>query len=79
MFRVVFTKVALKALRRMPQNTARLIRKKIDQLASDPQSPGNQVTHLTNRPEYRLRIGDWRVIYDLREQELVILVLKIAP
>lgn len=78
-YRVVFTKESLKALRRMPSNHARLIRKKIDQLAADPKALANQVIRLTNRPEYRLRIGDWRVIFDVREHDLVILVLKIAP
>jgi len=79
MYQVVFTKASIKALRRMPRNMAGLIRKKIDLLAADPKAFGNQVIRLTNRPEYRLRVGDWRVVFDIREQELVILVLKIAP
>jgi mRNA-degrading endonuclease RelE of RelBE toxin-antitoxin system len=36
------------------------------------------VTKLQNRPGYRLRVGDWRVIYDVQEGEMIILVLKVG-
>ncbi|MBC8229087.1 type II toxin-antitoxin system RelE/ParE family toxin [bacterium] len=38
----------------------------------------SNVTKLQNRPGYRLRVGDWRVIYDIREEELIILVLNVG-
>jgi mRNA interferase RelE/StbE len=38
----------------------------------------NNVTKLQNRDGFRLRIGDWRVIYEVQDQQLVILVLKIG-
>jgi len=28
---------------------------------------------------YRLRVGDWRIIYAIQNEELIILVIKIAP
>lgn len=37
----------------------------------------NSVTKQQNRPGYRLRAGDWRVIYELEDDKLIILVLKI--
>jgi mRNA interferase RelE/StbE len=40
-----------------------LIRSKIEQYADDPASLANNVLKLQNRPGYRLRIGDWRVIF----------------
>jgi len=63
----------------MPKNVARLIREKLDQIASDPYAKHNNVTKLQNRPGYRLRVGDWRVIYEIEAERLVILVLKIGP
>ncbi len=30
------------------------------------------------RPGYRLRVGDWRVIYEIKGDELIILVLRIG-
>ena len=73
-----YTKAALKALTRIPQKTAQLIREKIRQCAADPSSLANNVKKLQGREdEYRLRVGDWRVIFT---QDGVILdVLGVAP
>lgn len=79
MYRVVFTKQVDKVLRKMPRNQMQLIREKLNQLAEDPYAPNNNVTKLQNRPGYRLRIGNWRVIYELLDEQLVIVVLKVGP
>ena len=79
MYRIVFTKQADRALRKMSRNQARLIREKLDQLAQDPHARNPNLTRLQGRPGYRLRVGDWRVIYELEDDLLVVLVLKIAP
>ncbi len=79
MYHILFTKQADKALRKMPRNTAQLIRGKLDQLAEDPFARNPNVTRLQGRLGYRLRVGNWRVIYELEEDQLIILVLRIAP
>lgn len=61
----------------MPANTARLIRGKIEQYASDPASMANNVRKLQGRDGYRLRVGDWRVIFD--QDGVVLDVLQIGP
>jgi mRNA interferase RelE/StbE len=63
----------------MPANTARTIRSKIDHLARDPYAPNNNALRLTGRDGYRLRVGDWRVIYELDDARRVLTVLRIAP
>ena len=75
---MVFAKDAQKALLRLPKNTAVLIRQKLEQLAVDPYAPHLNAKKLQNRSGYRLRIGDWRVIYEIQNDELIILVLKVA-
>ena len=62
----------------MPRNQSKLIQKKLITLATDPYSQNNNATKLQNRDGYRLRIGDWRVIYEIVDDKLVILVMKIA-
>lgn len=75
---IAFSKDALRALLRMPVNTARLIRGKLDQYAADPASLGNNVTSLKGeRGVLRLRVGDWRVLFT--ETGEVIAVIRVAP
>ena len=78
MYRILFAKSADKALRRMPRDNARRIRERLDRIAEDPYAKHPSVTKLQNRPGYRLRVGDWRVICEIEGQELVILVLRIG-
>lgn len=76
--RVEYGREAAQTLMRIDRTTAKRIRMKIDQLASDPVSLANSVTALKGETGLmRLRLGDWRVIYtaDL----VVLLVLKVAP
>ncbi|NIM06697.1 MAG: type II toxin-antitoxin system RelE/ParE family toxin [Armatimonadetes bacterium] len=63
----------------MPRNLAFRIRGKLEQLAENPYARNPHITKLQNRPGHRLRVGDWRVICEVRGEELIILVLKIAP
>jgi mRNA interferase RelE/StbE len=74
---VRYTKTALKALTRMPTVAARLIRSKIEQYAEAPASLANNVKKLQGRDGYRLRVGDWRVIFD--QDGVVLDVLQIGP
>jgi mRNA interferase RelE/StbE len=77
-YKIVFAKEAQKALLRMPKKAALVIRQKLEQLATDPYASNPNAKKLQNRSGYRLRIGDWRVIYEIQNDQLVILVLKIA-
>jgi len=63
----------------MPRSTAQRICEKIELLAEDPDPPSPNVRKLKGRPGYQLRVGDWRIIYEIRKEELIILILKIAP
>ena len=61
---------ARKALLR--SNKRELILEKLHLLASDPISQANNVTRLRNRPEYRLRVQDWRVIFIKKNDEIIV-------
>jgi mRNA interferase RelE/StbE len=79
MYQIKYQPQAVKSLLKMPRNTARLIRAKIEHLAEAPYAPNNNVRKLEGEKGYRLRIGDWRVIYELQDDRLVIIVVKIKP
>ena len=66
-------------LRRLPNNVAKIIVGKINQLAENPHAPNNNITRLTGEPGYRLRVGNWRVLYEIDDNLLVIEIIKIGP
>lgn len=74
---IEFTREARKALKAMPRNMRELVLGKIDGLAADPLRAPN-VKKLVGRPGYRLRVGDWRVIYTLDAGRLVVRVPDIG-
>lgn len=65
-------------LRRIDAATSKRIRAKVKQLAADPDSLSNNVRRLVGEDNlWRLRVGDWRVIYTM---DLVILsVTSVSP
>lgn len=56
----------------MAQNIAN----KIKELAGNPQVMRN-VKKITDHPGYRLRVGDWRVVYTINDNELLIHVINV--
>ncbi len=58
---------------------AKTIREKLEAIAVDPYAEHPNAKKLQGREGYRLRVGDWRVIYEIQNDQLVILVLKVAP
>jgi mRNA interferase RelE/StbE len=78
MYRIEFTRQADKQLRRLPREVARNIFKKLELLAGNPYAQNNNVKKLVERSGYRLRVGDWRVIYEVEDDRLVILVVAVG-
>ncbi len=79
MFEVIYEKQAERTLMKLPKNLGDRIRKKLSIIAQNPYEQHNNVTKLKDRPGYRLRVGDWRVIYRILDGQVCILVVKIAP
>lgn len=52
--------------------------KKIKQIAVNPYAANSNLTKLQGREGYRLRIGNWRVIYELRDEQLIMLCLDVG-
>lgn len=75
---VVYTPEALKALSRMDREIAGRVRSKILALARDPAAPNNNVKKLVGIGGYRLRVGDWRVVYSLERKVLTVIVVRVG-
>jgi mRNA interferase RelE/StbE len=76
-WRVVILRQPEKILARLPMDLRQRLAKAIDKLESDPHPAGSE--RLTGYDLYRLRVGDWRIIYQLEEDKLLILVLEVGP
>ena len=76
-YQVVYQPSAERQLRKLPRALQRRILNKTDTLAIDPLPHG--VEKLSGESDlWRIRIGDYRVIYHLRHKQLLVLVLKIG-
>lgn len=79
MHRVVTTQSFDRALAKLPVNWQKRILAKIRGVAVNPYAPNNNLMKLQGRNGYRLRVGGWRVIYELHDDRLVMLVLVVGP
>lgn len=78
MYQVEYSKQSIRTLRRLPTSLAALIRSRIEALAQNP-FDAQGVKKLVGRDGYRLRVGDWRVLYLVDGQRLRVLVMDIRP
>lgn len=83
MMKITISKDANRTLARMPRNIAARVVEKIGQYAERPAALANNVGKLQNRPGFKLRVGDFRVIFDLvldaSETPVEMIVLEIGP
>lgn len=74
--RVEFTRSALKELAGIPAKDRSRIRQSIEALATD--APGLDVKKLQGATdEYRLRVGDWRVLFVKEADRLIIIIIAV--
>ena len=74
----VFLKpAALRELRKLPEDIRRRVAARIDALAGDPRPAG--VERIQGEADlYRVRVGDYRIVYQLASKALVVLVVRIG-
>ena len=76
MLEIRFKRTPLRVLRRLQPKTAQQIQERIIAVAQDPSNPGLDVLPLTNRPGYRLRVRDWRVVFEMDATSLEVLAIE---
>jgi mRNA interferase RelE/StbE len=76
-FAVVFAAAAARDFRKLPADVQRRIRPKVDALAANPRPAGAE--KLAGREDsYRIRIGDYRVLYRVEDEAVRVLVVRVA-
>ena len=78
-YTVVIRRQAQKKLQSLSRPDRTRIAEKIYQLGLNPDDPVLDVKQLQGEPYYRLRVGDWRVIFDRQDAVRVIAIERIKP
>ena len=66
-------------MRKLPENIRRNIVGKLSVLAADPTVANNNVRPLRGVPGFRLRVGDWRVLYEIDHARRRLRVRHVGP
>ncbi|WP_324281934.1 type II toxin-antitoxin system RelE/ParE family toxin [Cyanobacterium aponinum UTEX 3221] len=77
MYKIEYSKTAIKKLNKIPKNLVKRIQNKLTEIAQNPYRENPNLKKLVGREGYRLRIRDWRIIYEINNDRIVILVLEI--
>lgn len=75
-YRLSFKKSVAKDLRRIPNEDVARILKRIGELPSNPRPPGSE--KLSGEERYRIRQGAYRILYEIQEEALIVVVVKVA-
>lgn len=68
---------AIKDLRRLDRPIRERIVNAIDRLAAH--DPSADVKRLRDMPLYRLRVGDWRVLFSQDGDRLIVMIVRVLP
>ncbi len=77
MYKIEFSNKAVKSLKKITSVYQNLILTKIEELAKNPFENSNVKALKGVEKTYRLRVGDYRVIFSIENSELVIIVIDI--
>ena len=75
-YSLAFKKSVAKDLRNIPRKDVKQILKCIERLRDDPRAEG--CIKLSGQERYRVRQGVYRIIYEILDARLIILVVKVA-
>ena len=75
-YSVEFKPSVWKDLDNIPKSDRRKILRKIQTLADDPRPHGSQ--KLAGQERYRIRQGNYRIIYSIEDDRLIVVVVKVG-
>ncbi|MCF7854542.1 MAG: type II toxin-antitoxin system RelE/ParE family toxin [Candidatus Pacebacteria bacterium] len=75
-YSIVFKKIVWKDFKKIPKRDTERILAAIRTLAQNPRPP--QAKKLSGQERYRLRQGNYRILYEIKDEKLVICVVKVG-
>jgi mRNA interferase RelE/StbE len=76
-YRIEFTTRAARDLRALERPVLKRVAARIDALASDPRPPSSRLL-AANERLYRIRVGDYRVIYEIEDRTVLVLIIRVG-
>lgn len=77
-WRIEIHRIAEKGIKKLPRELVRTVWDRIRSLETDPY-PKGCIRLQGSQDLYRFRVGDFRIIYAVLEDQLLILVLEVGP
>ena len=77
-YAIHITRPALRQMKKLDSNTKERLSKRIEALAEAPLPPGAVQLTGSSPPLYRVREGNYRIIYSVEHDELRVLVVRIG-
>ena len=75
-YRLVFRQSVAKDLRAIPKQDVARILKAIEALAEDPRAMVCE--KLSGQERYRVRQGQYRIVYEIADQDLIVTVVRVG-
>ena len=76
MYEVIVEKSVVKQLQKIPQPYFRKIKAALTSLGNNPRPNG--YLKLKGRDGYRVRVGDYRIIYEIKDEQLIVLIITVS-
>jgi len=75
-YKIYFKKSVLKDIKNIPDKDLKRIFNRIESLSDDPRPPGHE--KLSDQDLYRIRQGNYRIVYSIKDELLTVWVIKIG-
>jgi mRNA interferase RelE/StbE len=75
-YTITWSRRATRSLRNLEASTRRRVIDRVRDLANDPRPPDCEA--LRGYPYFRVRVGDYRVVYDIRDEEIRIAIVLVG-
>ncbi len=77
-YQVDFAPRVEKQLEKIPKNIRNLIVEKIENLATNPRPSNVEPLHGKDDGLFRIRQGDYRIVYSIQDYQLLVLIVRVA-
>ena len=75
-YELQFKKSVAKDLRKIPNSDVKKILQRVQSLALNPRGEG--CVKLSGQERYRIRQGVYRIVYEIKDDEIIVVVVKVA-